>query len=205
MPSGIRAVFYYCQKPGILTSTLEMEKLNKPLQNKYVNGLKILIIGLIVFYGCLYFNGQPLSQETVKDLFGKDINCTFLKSKDFIGLDIHGDRFLYYEYAVSDAEMSHLTGLQTFKNYPEFKAGYFKNVKLPDSQYVFRWQHFPVKGMIDSLILQSTFSTFTVENEIGDKPYLGQDNYYSCISAKPVGNCFFIYVPKKGKLYMVVR
>ena len=169
--------------------------------------MKNYIVGLFAFLfaGCAGFEGHPLSKETIRDLFGEDIACSLIESRDFLGPDIHGELFLFYEYNLSSLQMGQLVEKKTFKKYPHFNSGYFGKVRLDDLKMAITWRHFPIHDRIDSLIFRSTFSNFQVEREMGERHSQDSSNYYCCICAKPVGNCFFILVPGTNKLYMVIR
>ena len=56
----------------------------------------------------MYFSTDPLSKETVRDVFGKDIQLSLATSHDLGGVDIHGDLFLYYEYNLSASEIEQM-------------------------------------------------------------------------------------------------
>jgi hypothetical protein len=133
-----------------------------------------------------------------------------LKSKNDLGsYDLHGDMFVLYEYAVSTKQLELLIRKDKLKYYPTFKSGHFENLSLADSNFAVKWKHMPLQSRIDSLIYQSTFAFFEVKSleidgtEIDDKNLLNSNNFYSCTNATPIGNYFFILVPKSGILYLV--
>jgi len=163
----------------------------------------IFILQSLCYYGC---SEDKLTKDTILDVFGQDIQVKMISNRDLGGLDVHGDLFLYSEYKLSPLQLNGLLKVKRLEEYPSFNSGYFKDRKLLDSPFFAKWQHFPLKSMIDSSVFAATFRTSSAISVMNDeKPYLDSANYYSCINAKGPGNCFFILVPKSYKLYWIIR
>jgi hypothetical protein len=165
---------------------------------------------VIFLFISIYQNkyNDPLSKKTVRDLFGEEIELKLKSKHDFGGIDIHGDKFIFYEYDFLTPTLAFISE-DKLKKLPTFNSGVFENTSIVDSNFAVRWTKMPIRKEIDSLLYQSTFSFLEVKSlkidgiSMEAKNLLSSDNFYSCISAKPIGNFFFILVPLTRKLYVV--
>lgn len=176
---------------------------------------KVVIITLsfaaVLFFILIYQtrNDDPLTKKTVIDLFGKGVELKLKSKHDFGGIDIHGDKFVFYEYDLIKMQPLELISVNKLKMLPTFNSGIFENIIIVDSSFAVKWTEMPIRKKIDSLLYQSTFSFLEVNSlkidgvSMEERNLLNSDNFYSCVSAKPIGNFFFILVPRSRKLYVV--
>ncbi|MFM9908342.1 MAG: hypothetical protein ACKVOW_03275 [Chitinophagaceae bacterium] len=176
-----------------------------------IKGLEFfIIIGINIITGCEGKLDNPLSKETIRDIFGQVIDCKLVQMRDVGGIDIHGEIFLFYEYQLPKDEIATLIMNDAIVAYPKYSFGYFSTTTLIDSNYKSKWKRFPINNKMDSLLFQSTFSFLEISSLMDkirklDKDYFADSsNFYSYISAKSTGNCFFILVPKIDRLFLVI-
>ncbi len=168
----------------------------------------IAIVSTVLVYQ--HKNENPLSAETIKDLFGKDIHCVLKSRYDMGGLDVHGDMYIFYEYDIAKDQIL-LALNEGLSRYPTYNSGFFKKAKLSDSSFATKWKHMPINGTFDSLMWQGTFEFGEIKklhisgSEMRYKNLNDPANFYSYIHSIPVGNVFQVLAPNSGKLYLLVK
>jgi hypothetical protein len=167
----------------------------------------LLLLTLLSSISCS--NKHLLNDETVIDLFGKDVKCVLLAKHDLGGIDFHGGEFTFYEYQISSMEIKSLITTNNLLEFPLFKKGNFKREGTSEVLHGSKWKRMPIESITDSVLYRGSFQFTNVQElKVGDS-YLKEmaltdsSNYYVGLLSRQLGLIFMIISPDSGKLYLV--
>ncbi len=176
-----------------------MKLLYKKLSKK--KNLVIIAIFLIISY-LVYteITYSPLNKDELNSIFYSYENVKKKRSKDFIKLDLHGDRDEIYEYKVKKGVLN--------TNFP-ISLKKWNEELIDDKSIVSGWKKCPLDSSTISMFFLHRLkegygyrSHFLESNLLVDfrKAQDNGDNLY-CYIITEESYYFFIYCPKKNILY----
>ncbi|UII26206.1 hypothetical protein LVD15_23360 [Fulvivirga maritima] len=137
-------------------------------------------------------------------LFNKsNFNVNLTCYEDLIGLTTDGATFDFYEY-----EIGGLDELSLKENYPKYEKVFNTN-QLTNMDFSY-WKHTPIpkeRGAYHfDIAYSSNLSNSFCSSEFQRNDLMSQSgNYYSYISAYPIGVYLFIYSPFEETLYVIFK
>ncbi|MBI1266442.1 MAG: hypothetical protein GC193_03320 [Cryomorphaceae bacterium] len=165
----------------------------------------LLIAGItVVLYFSLKNDDVLIRKDFKRNLFSSsDFNASLNCYKDLIGLSTDGAFFDFYQYEIDGLQESSLKG-----NFPKFE-NVFESNNLTNTKLSY-WKQTPIpkeKGLYHfDIAYSSNLSKSDCPREFQRKDPLSQaGNYYSYISAYPIGVCLLIYCPSEKALYIISK
>lgn len=175
------------------------------MKRKWVYISTTLMVGSIAILCFGLSNDDILTRKGFKgNLFNSSYHNTNLTCyKDLIGLTNDGTSFDFYEYKIYGLEESSLKG-----DYPNYQK-IFRNSELSNLDFSF-WKQTPIPKEIRKyhfdIAYSSNLSKSTCSLNFLNKELLSQSgNYYSFISAYPIGVYLLIYSPLEETLYVISK
>ena len=166
--------------------------------------IALLISSITMLYFSLKKDDVLIRIDFKRNLFStSDFNANLVCYEDLLGLSNDGSSFDFYKYEIDGLHQSSLEG-----EYPEFQKVFkFNELSNIDLSY---WKQTPIPKEKEvyhfDIAFSSNLSNSKCPLEFQKKNLLSQSgNYYSYISAYPIGAHLLIYSPLEKSLYVISK
>jgi hypothetical protein len=158
---------------------------------------------------------HPLKKDGLEyDLFGGNVHDISIESRvDFIGVDIHGDYFDFYEYEINGEDIDRLIKNNQLQNFPTFSNQVFPikaglKGATADTIKIQRWTKTPPIDLEGNLIFEllefGNFNDSEASKRFVQREYLKQENnFFAYYSGYPQGIYLYVLVPKENRLFII--
>lgn len=155
---------------------------------------------------------HPLKKEGLEyDIFGGNVQDISIESRvDFIGVDIHGGYFDFYEYELNGEDIDRLIKDYQLQNFPVFSDQVFPKKEGPQGATINiqRWTKTPPKDLEENFIFEllkaGNFNDSEASKTFVKREYLKQENnFFAYYSGYPQGIYLYVLVPKENKLFII--
>lgn len=165
--------------------------------------LTISFLILLIVYIFFSNSDDVLNRKEIRNYLFNTTNFRIEQDcyEDLIGLSTDGAFYDFYKYKIFDLDTSNLSVV-----YPKFD-NIFKFKSLSNIDYL-HWNKTPISetGYHFDIAFASNLNKSNCTKIFQEKDYLRKSgNYYSFISAYPIGVYLFIYSPYSNELFIIAK